>query len=93
MALIITTYDLVASTQKVESKSRVSGNVTHRAAPRVANTATRCNPVIAAFYRRLVLAGKPKKLALVACMRKLLTTLNLMIRNNTSWQPTPIKNP
>jgi transposase len=48
-------------------------------------TATRRNPVIQAFYTRLVDAGKPKKLALVACMRKLLTILNVMVRTNTGW--------
>jgi transposase len=40
--------------------------------------AARWNPVIRAFYLRLVAAGKPKKLALVACMRKLLTILNVI---------------
>lgn len=48
--------------------------------------ATRRNPVLRAFYRRLVEAGKPKKVALVACMRKLLTILNAMMRTNTTWQ-------
>jgi transposase len=48
--------------------------------------ACRCNPVIAAFYRRLLAAGKPKKLALTACMRKLLTILNAMIRDQRPWQ-------
>jgi transposase len=38
-----------------------------------------------AFYQRLVAAGKPKKLALVACMRKLLTILNTMVRTGTRW--------
>ncbi len=47
--------------------------------------ATRCNPVIRAFYQRLLAAGKPKKVALVACMRKLLTILNAMVRTNTPW--------
>lgn len=47
--------------------------------------ATRCNVVIRAFYRRLLAAGKPKKLALVACMRKLLTILNTMVRTSTRW--------
>lgn len=47
--------------------------------------ATRCNPVIKAFYTRLVAAGKPKKVALVACMRKLLTILNAMFRKNEEW--------
>ncbi|ECA4661448.1 IS110 family transposase [Salmonella enterica subsp. enterica serovar Cerro] len=47
--------------------------------------ATRYNPVIKAFYTRLVAAGKPKKVALVACMRKLLTILNAMLRKNEEW--------
>jgi transposase len=46
---------------------------------------TRCNPVLRAFYRRLLAAGKPKKVALTACMRKLLTILNAMMRTNTAW--------
>jgi transposase len=48
--------------------------------------ATRRNPVIGAFYTRLLAAGKPKKVALVACMRKLLTILNAMARHHTRWQ-------
>ena len=51
--------------------------------------ATRRNPVIRAFYLRLVAAGKPKKVALVACMRKLLTILNVMMRTNTPWREMP----
>ena len=51
-------------------------------------TATRCNPVIRAFYQRLVAAGKPKKVALTACMRKLLIILNAMVRQGTRWSPT-----
>jgi transposase len=51
--------------------------------------ATRRNAVIGAFYRRLLAAGKPKKLALVACMRKLLTILNTMVRTGTSWCAKP----
>jgi transposase len=47
--------------------------------------ATRRNVVIRAFYTRLLAAGKPKKLALVACMRKLLTILNTMARTGQSW--------
>lgn len=50
---------------------------------------TRCNPVIRAFYRRLLAAGKPKKVALTACMRKLLTILNAMMRTNTMWRQIP----
>lgn len=48
--------------------------------------ATRFNPVIRAYYQRLVGAGKPKKVALVACMRKLLIVLNAMIKTRTPWQ-------
>lgn len=47
--------------------------------------ACRRNPVIRAFYERLLAAGKPKKVALVACMRKLLTILNAMVRDNRAW--------
>ncbi|WP_334470973.1 IS110 family transposase [Arsenophonus sp. PmNCSU2021_1] len=47
--------------------------------------ATRFNPVIKAFYTRLVAAGKAKKVALVACMRKLLTILNAILRKNQEW--------
>lgn len=49
--------------------------------------ALRCNPVIRSFFDRLVKLGKPKKLALVACMRKLLTILNAMIRDGSAWDP------
>jgi transposase len=51
--------------------------------------ATRRNPVIAAFYQRLLAAGKPKQLALVACMRKLLTMLNAMVRSGAPWRYDP----
>ena len=49
-------------------------------------SAIRHNPVINAFYERLVLAGKPKKVSIVACMRKLLTILNAMLRDQTKWE-------
>ena len=48
--------------------------------------ATKYNPVIRAFYQRLLAAGKPKKLALVACMRKLLTILNTIARTHEPWR-------
>jgi transposase len=48
-------------------------------------TAVRCNPVIKTFYQRLVEAGKPHKVALTACMRKLITILNTMVKNKTPW--------
>ena len=49
--------------------------------------AVRNNPVLAAFYARLTTAGRPKKVALVAAMRKLLTILNAMLRDQRPWQP------
>jgi len=49
--------------------------------------AARHNPVIRAFYARLRTAGKPAKVALVACMRKLLTILNAILRTGTPWRP------
>ena len=48
--------------------------------------ASRHNPLLKAFYRRLLAAGKPKMLALIAVARKLLTTLNAMLRDNRKWQ-------
>jgi transposase len=51
--------------------------------------ATRHNPVIRAFYHRLLGAGKLKKVALTACMRKLLTILNAMMKHRTAWKPAP----
>jgi transposase len=50
-------------------------------------TASRFNPPLRAFYLRLLAAGKPKKLALVAVMRKLLVILNAIIRSNSPWNP------
>jgi transposase len=50
-------------------------------------SAVRCNTVIRAFYQRLSAAGKPKKVALTACMRKLLTILNAMMHRRVGWQP------
>lgn len=49
--------------------------------------ATQFNPVIKAFYQRLLSQGKAKKFALVACMRKLLVMLNAMLKHNQFWQP------
>lgn len=53
-------------------------------------TAIRCNPVIRAFHARLRAAGKKPKVAITACMRKLLTILNAMLRSNTLWQPSAV---
>jgi transposase len=50
-------------------------------------SATRFNPAIKQFYDNLLEKGKLKKVALIACSRKLLTILNAMVRNNSHWQP------
>jgi transposase len=52
-----------------------------------ATSAIRSNPVIRAFYQRLVARGKPHKIAMVACMRKMITILNAMLRQRASWTP------
>ena len=52
--------------------------------------ASRRNPVLREFYQRLLEAGKPKKLALTACMRKLLIILNSMMRTGEHWDPTTV---
>jgi len=51
-------------------------------------TATRFNPIIKHFYENLLEKGKLKKVALIACARKLITILNAMVRNNSHWQST-----
>ena len=52
-----------------------------------ATTAIRSNPVIRPFYEHLKSRGKPHKVAMVACMRKMLTILNAMVRQSTPWTP------
>jgi transposase len=49
--------------------------------------ALRCNDVIRSYYHRLLQQGKAKKLAITACMRKLLTVLNAMVKNQQPWKP------
>lgn len=49
--------------------------------------AVRSNPAIRAFYARLLAGGKPRKVALVACMRKLLITCNAILRDGVGWSP------
>ena len=50
-------------------------------------SASQHNPVLKAFYGRLVAGGKEKKVALVACMRKLIVILNIMIARREKWNP------
>ena len=50
-------------------------------------TAIRHNPALQAFYQRLIERGRPAKVAITACMRKLLVVLNAILRDQTPWQP------
>ena len=50
-------------------------------------SAIQCNPTFKAIYHRLVAAGKPKKVAIIACIRKLVITLNSMVRDGVYWDP------
>ena len=56
-----------------------------------AMVASRWNPVLRDFYQRLLEAEKPKKVALTACARKLLTILNSMSRTRAHWYPTTLR--
>ena len=58
---------------------------------RTALVGSRYKPVLKVFYQRLVAAGKPKKAALVGCMRKLLTILNSIIKHGQPWEHEVIK--
>ena len=73
----------------LRGKRRIRGGRAHsRTAPYLsAMVATRFNPDIKRFYERLVGAGKHKKVALTACIRKIVTALNAMLRDNSPWQP------
>jgi transposase len=50
-------------------------------------SAVRYNPVIKAFHQRLIAKVKPKKVALVACMHKILTILNAIVKSGSPWNP------
>lgn len=88
MAALVGLAPFVRDSGKFKGKRTISGG---RAEVRCALymsalVATRYNPVIKVFYQRLLQAGKPKKVALTACMHKLLTILNAMVKNQTAWQ-------
>ena len=55
-------------------------------------SAIQCNPVFKATYERLLAAGKPKKVAIVACMRKMVVALNSMLRDGAMWDKDSVKN-
>lgn len=55
-------------------------------------SAIQCNPVFKVIYERLLAAGKPKKVAIVACMRKMVVILNSMLRDGVMWDKNSVKN-
>lgn len=72
---------------RMRGKRRIQGGRAHiRTVLYMATlSATQCNPVIKAFYKKLVSQGKNKKVALTACMRKFIIILNTMVKNKTEW--------
>jgi transposase len=72
-----------------KGKSMIAGGRTdvRSAAFMAALSAIRFNPVLRLFYQRLLAAGKPKMVALIAVARKILTILNAMLRDKKQWQP------
>jgi transposase len=89
IAKLVGTAPLARDSGQFKGKRAIFGG---RAAIRAALymptlVAVRHNPVIRALYLRLIAAGKLKKVAIVACMRKLLTILNAMVRDRQPWRP------
>lgn len=74
---------------RLKGKRRIRGGRAHSRTALFlgAMVAIRFNPAIKRFYDRLLQAGKHKKVALTACIRKIVTTLNAMLRDNVPWQP------
>ena len=89
MAMLIGVAPLAHDSGKHRGKRFIWGGRTDvRAVLYMATvSAIRCNPTIKAFANRLKEAGKPAKVVIVACMRKLLTIMNAMVKNNTPWDP------
>jgi transposase len=87
MANLIGLAPLNRDSGQYRGKRKVWGGRSRVRAPLYMATlvATRCNPVIRSLYLRLLEAGKPKKLALVACMRKFITILNSMVKHHATW--------
>jgi transposase len=89
IAALVGVTPLNKDSGKMRGKRRVFGGraPVRRALYMAALVATRVNPVIRSFYEHLLAQGKEKKVALTACMRKLLVILNSMIRNQQTWSP------
>ena len=90
IAKLVGVAPLLNQSGKSDKKRSVRGGraIVRRVLYMATLVATKRNPIIAAFYQRLVKRGKPKKLALIAAMRKLLTILNDMVRRGQKWDLT-----
>jgi len=88
IAKLVGVAPLLNQSGKSDKKRSVRGgrSLVRRVLYMATLAATRRNPLIAAFYQRLLKKGKPKKLALIASMRKLLTILNDMLRRGEAWR-------
>lgn len=88
VAALVGVAPLNQDSGQFRGKRRVWGGRAHirPALYMAALVASRSNPTIRSLYRRLIEAGKPRKVALTACMRKLLTILNAMARTSSPWQ-------
>ena len=88
IAKLVGLAPLVRDSGKFKGQRRTCAGRGHirRVLYMAALVATRWNSRIRAFYLSLLERGKPKKLALTACMRKLLTILNSMVKNNQTWE-------
>lgn len=89
IAKLVGVAPLAHDSGKMRGKRQIWGGRSHVRSTLYMATlvAIRYNPVISAYYKHLTGKGKPKKVALVACMRKFLITLNAMIRSNQEWAP------
>jgi transposase len=87
IAALVGVAPMANDSGKTRGRRRIQGGrfEIRRVLYMAALVAAKHNPPIKAFYQRLLAAGKLPKVALVACMRKLLTTLNAMVKTNTPW--------
>lgn len=90
IAALVGVAPYVRRSGRYQGQSRISGgrDRTRKALYMPTLVAVRFNPIFAEFYQRLVAAGKPKKKALIACLRKLVCRLNAMVRDQQPWLPT-----
>jgi transposase len=95
IAALVGVAPLNRDSGKLRGKRSVWGGRAHVPSTLYRSTlaALRFNPVIKAFYQRLLVAGKAKKVALTACMRKLLVILNAMLKHGTPWKTNFIISP